>query len=96
MGCDSSSGTSGQELGSFQSTHPYGVRPNTFPFLAFPVAFQSTHPYGVRRIQNINAIQDELFQSTHPYGVRPQGYVTEREFLDISIHAPVWGATSLR
>ena len=35
-----------------------------------------------------------LFQSTHPYGVRrEENYIWDCEEI-ISIHAPVWGATT--
>ena len=36
-----------------------------------------------------------VFQSTHPYGVRLFSCHNSREMYFISIHAPVWGATSL-
>ena len=34
-----------------------------------------------------------LFQSTHPHGVRPYPEIYS-EFIEVSIHAPTWGATS--
>ena len=57
--------------GSFQSTHPHGVR----PVCARPVSratsmFQSTHPHGVRPPGVGADAASLLFQSTHPHGVR--------------------------
>ena len=56
--------------------------------------FQSTHPCGVRPSLLCYAIKLSLFQSTHPCGVRPNQslYGTRTQ---VSIHAPVWGATNL-
>ena len=36
------------------------------------------------------------FQSTHPRGVRPHGLLVGGQQLDVSIHAPAWGATSAK
>ena len=57
--------------------------------------FQSTHPYGVRLPFQFEKVLDKLFQSTHPYGVRPDVPATGVKSYGISIHAPVWGATSI-
>ena len=35
-----------------------------------------------------------MFQSTHPHGVRLDNYTEELKRLDVSIHAPTWGATA--
>ena len=55
-------------------------------------AFQSTHPCGVRLVQTKIQSLVFKFQSTHPCGVR---HATPKERLNdnVSIHAPVWGAT---
>ena len=37
-----------------------------------------------------------LFQSTHPSGVRPQRVAAVAAQVEISIHAPQWGATHVR
>ena len=57
------------------------------------VTFQSTHPRGVR--QNIASLPRSVrrFQSTHPRGVRQKRGVFKKLDLNISIHAPTWGAT---
>ena len=41
-----------------------------------------------------NAMLTVMFQSTHPCGVRPAEYVKSATRSAVSIHAPVWGATS--
>ena len=57
------------------------------------IRFQSTHPCGVR----LGIINDPttagIFQSTHPCGVRPFNDTLESIDFEISIHAPMWGAT---
>ena len=56
-GCDVSSALGTPNRGTFQSTHPRGVRPlpSTFPNLP-KLLFQSTHPRGVR--QKIMSLSD--------------------------------------
>ncbi len=57
--------------------------------------FQSTHPCGVRPAAAIvYAVLEQTFQSTHPCGVRLiVGSLTVRSS-NVSIHAPLRGATS--
>ena len=58
--------------------------------------FQSTPPYGGRHEKRIKEHQAEGFQSTPPYGGR---LVNDAKVVTgnlVSIHAPVWGATSQR
>ena len=55
--------------------------------------FQSTHPRGVRLDSRHETREDAEFQSTHPRGVRHSVMFFSRKDLDISIHAPTWGAT---
>ena len=55
--------------------------------------FQSTHPCGVRQPKNCQCCGVEAFQSTHPCGVRLiDNFKTP--LCAVSIHAPVWGATT--
>ena len=56
--------------------------------------FQSTHPRGVR-LAGIwaSSYVRVTFQSTHPRGVRPLAAGMEGGRLEVSIHAPAWGAT---
>ncbi len=78
---------------SFQSTHPYGVRRGVTAGGRLCQKFQSTHPYGVRRLSKLYRTWSWKFQSTHPYGVRQYLFYKVSDLLNISIHAPVWGAT---
>ena len=55
--------------------------------------FQSTHPSGVRLTQNVTGFTLSPFQSTHPSGVRPRWRRHFIRLIQISIHAPQWGAT---
>jgi len=57
------------------------------------LAFQSTHPRGVRRKSEALSISFWLFQSTHPRGVRRPLKFDHRFVIQVSIHAPAWGAT---
>ena len=56
----------------FQSTHPHGVRQQSFACFSTDAAFQSTHPHGVRLTGGVYESIPEKFQSTHPHGVRLQ------------------------
>ena len=78
----------------FQSTHPHGVRPFVLVTPKQVQLFQSTHPHGVRLIYRFYTDLDEQFQSTHPGGVRPSMLEIVKAAVQISIHAPGWGATS--
>jgi len=60
-----------------------------------PVSFQSTRPRGARRSSTSRPVGPEMFQSTRPRGARPGKIVMECRFIDVSIHAPAWGATFL-
>ena len=63
----------------------------TFP----PLLFQSTHPHGVRLTMIGSIIGGAMFQSTHPHGVRQSASDVRLQKIDVSIHAPAWGATPL-
>ena len=82
-------------LDLFQSTHPCGVRPLLAQLQNAGNSFQSTHPCGVRPSMRSNRIWRREFQSTHPCGVRLND-VAGVVHGQVSIHAPVWGATCLR
>ena len=77
----------------FQSTHPHGVRPETFALPEQHAKFQSTHPHGVRRILPLRHYPKTMFQSTHPHGVRRELYTQQFHTIEVSIHAPTRGAT---
>ena len=36
-----------------------------------------------------------MFQHTHPYGVRFNAFIDAEGTLDVSTHAPVWGAIDM-
>ena len=55
--------------------------------------FQSTHPRGVRRRRDICPGTVPGFQSTHPRGVRLADFPFLGGGIQVSIHAPAWGAT---
>ena len=78
---------------SFQSTHPSGVRLEIERHPRILAKFQSTHPSGVRHMRWASLLSTSLFQSTHPSGVRHAIRISARKILNISIHAPQWGAT---
>ena len=79
----------------FQSTHPHGVRPTFAISSTSSVMFQSTHPHGVRHrrlgfLQTVQGFNPRTHMGcdgwdSHRYGVA-----------DVSIHAPTWGATSIK
>ena len=56
---------------------------------------QSTHPCGVRQPSASSAVALGLLQSTHPCGVRHKALAGHHVQGDASIHAPVWGATTV-
>ena len=80
----------------FQSTHPRGVRPHLGRFDIWQLLmFQSTHPRGVRPLAAFITPPSLVgFQSTHPRGVRRGKQDKRLEKVEVSIHAPAWGATS--
>ena len=79
----------------FQSTHPHGVRLFVRRTrLALYADFNPRTRMGcdgpARRLKD-GAL---IFQSTHPHGVRQELCESNRKVMDISIHAPAWGATT--
>ena len=56
--------------------------------------FQSTHPRGVRLEWQVDQVLDAWFQSTHPRGVRRGIRGAGAARVQVSIHAPAWGATN--
>jgi len=77
----------------FQSTHPCGVRHERDANYIRHLWFQSTHPCGVRLKGITVQIGADTFQSTHPCGVRRQLALIEEQMQEVSIHAPLRGAT---
>ena len=80
--------------GKFQSTHPRGVRRARVRCAGWPRAcFNPRTRVGCDGAGLGYIPQDEVFQSTHPRGVRLRGVVRIPQDIDVSIHAPAWGAT---
>ena len=80
-------------LGSFQSTHPRGVRPRWPCNTAMIRWFQSTHPRGVRR-QRRHRSGHQAGVSIHaPAWGATRGPPADPVARAVSIHAPAWGAT---
>ena len=71
MGSDNCRPQRWLKSGEFQSTLPYGERPNTLFNDNQVSAFQSTLPYGERQKRGILQTRKRWFQSTLPYGERP-------------------------
>ncbi len=59
-------------------------------------AFQSTRPHGARPSMHGSINSSNMFQSTRPHGARRQIPATIRRSVQVSIHAPAWGATTGR
>ena len=77
----------------FQSTHPSGVRrPDRSTSRDVRGHFNPRTPVGCDAVCVITMATD-LFQSTHPSGVRRADGQGRGRPLQISIHAPQWGAT---
>ena len=55
--------------------------------------FQSTRPRGARLSLLVLSVSAWGFQSTRPRGARHHRLHSLRSFLNVSIHAPAWGAT---
>ena len=84
-----------QIIKRFQSTHPCGVRPNSNSWTLAKSAFQSTHPCGVRQVVSTSKRPVFCFNPRTRVGC-DKGTVSSFSLCAVSIHAPVWGATSER
>ena len=60
---------------------------------ASPTQFQPTRPYGARRTSTEQPRSGSRFQPTRPYGARQGVEALCHVVLDVSTHAPLWGAT---
>ena len=79
---------------SFQSTLPRGERLRLYRWSQRNFKFQSTLPRGARPSSNPVSMSIATFQSPLPRGERQQAWPFDMVVLDISIHAPAWGATA--
>ena len=78
----------------FQSTHPSGVRLRLQKhFFSCPKYFNPRTPVGCDSTIRGRLMATWLFQSTHPSGVRQPFLPRVKMHVEISIHAPQWGAT---
>ena len=81
----------------FQSTHPCGVRHSRHGAGTLrPSRFNPRTPAGCDFLTNAFSIQMLKFQSTHPCGVRHAIFQETDLRADVSIHAPLRGATARR
>ena len=79
----------------FQSTRPRGARPGADCVgVNACKTFQSTRPRGARPQPLITLPVTMMFQSTRPRGARLCSLSQYLFNLDVSIHAPAWGATA--
>ena len=78
----------------FQSTHPRGVRLSASWRQSTSRPFQSTHPRGVRRLLvRMRYFQRHGFNPRTRVGCDKEGVKRALAAVEVSIHAPAWGAT---
>ena len=77
----------------FQFTLPHGERLWRVMVGSMDATFQFTLPHGERRALRRCLIRVRVFQFTLPHGERRVGLVEAVEDVQVSIHAPAWGAT---
>ena len=94
MGCDGATLNVAVQLKVSIHAPAWGATPNGGETNMYPDWFQSTHPHGVRPKCITIIYGTREFQSTHPHGVRHIGSSTGVVTINVSIHAPAWGATS--
>ena len=80
----------------FQSTHPRGVRQALWVAAWILPKFQSTHPRGVRPPAGNSAPSLSDFNPRTHVGCDVEEARRPFVVVDISIHAPTWGATDKR
>ena len=94
VGCDVKNLLKFSQKALFQSTHPRGVRLQRHHHpTKGNTGFNPRTRVGCDGAGLGYIPQDEVFQSTHPRGVRLRGVVRIPQDIDVSIHAPAWGAT---
>ena len=77
----------------FQSTHPRGVRRYMGTVGTRTGCFNPRTRVGCDLGLLVAAVVVAGFQSTHPRGVRRSYSSARQAVLEVSIHAPAWGAT---
>ena len=93
MGCDGILADYPSAHSVFQSTHPHGVRPRPFVRSTPRFGFQSTHPHGVRHRIGFPRRGCSLSFNPRTHMGCDQLAIYDLDNLDVSIHAPTWGAT---
>ena len=78
---------------AFQSTHPCGVRRIRRAIAGACVGFNPRTPAGCDKGAARRVAELPEFQSTHPCGVRQKHIVMVFHAVEVSIHAPLRGAT---
>ena len=78
----------------FQSTHPCGVRRRRQQTQNWSRCFNPRTPVGCDALSMLPHRSRCKFQSTHPCGVRRLKHAAPQISLQVSIHAPLWGATA--
>ena len=78
---------------TFQSTHPHGVRRTKNNAIKRSTSFNPRTHMGCDLSFLMSEILRPQFQSTHPHGVRHSSLNTYISNIEVSIHAPTWGAT---
>ena len=93
MGCDKERQKLVYNSSKFQSTHPCGVRRRIFHKVSQKQSFNPRTPVGCDVPLCVQISFVHQFQSTHPCGVRLPVQINIFLQDDVSIHAPLWGAT---
>ena len=93
VGCDSESVAAG--VAWFISIHApqWGATPSILTIIGLPFHFNPRTPVGCDSNGQYRPKTPDAFQSTHPSGVRHATLAAYQITLNISIHAPQWGAT---
>ena len=82
-------------IAMFQFTHPCRVRHRYDHEIQLAQGFQFTHPCRVRPFRRFPVRISISFQFTHPCRVRRRQTILLEDVADVSIHAPMQGATLL-
>ena len=81
---------------SFQSTRPRGARRGFLNIASRSSCFNPRARVGRDVIEAVRSSRSSSFQSTRPRGARLDLLRAVVVALDVSIHAPAWGATSFQ
>ena len=96
VGCDSSARTSSRRGRYFNPRTHVGCDTEAWRWRSFRRDFNPRTHVGCDSKMPYSDGRTGRFQSTHPRGVRRGDGERSRPVVNISIHAPTWGATRLR